>query len=145
MICFLAIILNLISNISIYLLLPTAGITMAASTRKMPNCFNFLRQLEILGRAGHDGSAGAFNAHALVLLFELVKSESCLHSCFGVKRFFRVPEASISTVARNGTTTPGLPRLSKSAPEKLQPYPICKRGCALLWSNACGRTCGHVA
>ena len=84
MICFLAIILNLIS---LYFLLPTAGITMAASTRKLPNCFNFLRQLEILGRAGHDGSAGAFTAHALILLFELVQSESYLHSCFGVKDF----------------------------------------------------------
>ena len=38
---------------------------MGAATRKLPNCFNFLRQLEILGRAGHDGSASAFTAHSV--------------------------------------------------------------------------------
>ncbi len=50
-------------NSKIYLLdnLPSTGITMATTkTRRPPNCFNFLRQLEILGRAGHDGTAEAF-------------------------------------------------------------------------------------
>lgn len=56
---------------------------MGAATRKLPNCFNFLRQLEILGRAGHDGSASAFTAHGSIV-YSLLSEISHMSFTFNV-------------------------------------------------------------